>query len=109
MYPLADNCTALDIIERSIVCHPSLFLEAVESRVNEDARYGSDKTGAVKRSVDASMKAAMRAAQWISAEDETRFAHDMAAGIIALNIACKLQCLPPHIRTGAAVRTWETA
>lgn len=110
MYPLdLETCTAIDVIKRSIVCHPSLFAEALRARQIEDMRYLGSRADnpAIKQSVQASANAAGRAAEYVDTENADAFVNDMAAGIIALNVACRLQCLPSHIRTSAAVRTWE--
>jgi len=102
---------AIDVIKRSILMHPSLFREALVSANREDNRYAAIVHETDKRTwnaVKGRAIASSRAAEYVADEDAEAFGGDMAAGIIALNIACKLQCLPPHIRTAAAVRTWES-
>ena len=100
--------TAVDIIARSIAMHPTTFLEALQKRAWDDSRYAATRdSAAIKRAVLASFDATMRACDMVRDEDSASFARDMGAGIIALNTACKLQCLPPHIRTQAAVAQWE--
>jgi len=100
--------TAVDIIARSIAMHPTLFLEALQARAWDDSRYAATHdNAAIKRAVLASFNASMRACDMVRAENPHGFACDMGAGIIALGIACKLQCLPPHIRTQAAVVQWD--
>lgn len=104
---LGTEPTALDIIARSVAMHPSLFVEALQARQTEDMRYAAGRENeAIARSVKASAYAAGRAMAYIEAEQLPSFEGDMGAGVIALNIACKLQCLPPHTRTAAALRTW---
>lgn len=99
--------SALDIISRSLILHPSMLIESLQTRAWEDARYSASRENpAVKKSVLASFDATMRAIDYLNAETVDRFRDDMAAGIIALNTACKLQCLPPHIRTESAVALW---
>lgn len=108
MYAIdTDKCTALDIIQRSMTCHPSLFREALERVRADDLAYGADKTGQIALAVKAHANAAKRALSMTESEDASVLLHDMGAGIIALNIACKLQCLPAHVRTASALRTWE--
>jgi len=102
------NMTAVDIIARSIAMHPTTFLEALQDRAWEDSAYAALRdNAAIKRAVMASFDAAIRACDMVRDEDSAGFADDMGAGIIALNTACKLQCLSPHIRTQAAVTQWE--
>lgn len=111
MYALPENPTALDIIARSIACHPSLFADALKARYYQDREYAAtrqDET-ATHRAVMASAKAAALAIEYVDRSDAEAFKDDMSAGIIALNIACKLQCLPAHVRTASALRTWEAA
>jgi len=99
--------TAVDIIARSIAMHPTTFLEALQTRAWDDSRYAATRdNAAIKRAVLASFDATMRACDKVRAENPHGFACDMGAGIIALNTACKLQCLPSHIRTQAAVAQW---
>lgn len=104
--------TAIEIIRRSILMHPSLFAEALNDRLRQDQEYKIGKIGRARKAVEATANATSRAISLVEAEDAEdaeAFAVDMAAGIIALNIACKLQCIPPHVRTNAALRTWEQA
>lgn len=109
MYALPANPTARDIIARSIVCHPSLFSEALQNRENEDRRYAASRDGRTKRAAEASARAYQRAREFAERLDlyETERAACICAetgpAIVALNIACKLQCLPPHMRTAAAI------
>ena len=99
--------TAVDIIARSIAMHPTLFLEALQARAWEDSCYAAMRdNAAIKRAVLASSDASIRACDRVRDEDSSGFTEDMGAGIIALGIACKLQCLPAHIRTQAAVAQW---
>ena len=107
MYPLETNPNAIQIIARSITCHPTTFAEFLQSRIDQDVAYAASRDDkATRQAVDASMKAASRAIYHVLHGTAQDFAGDMGAGIIALNIACKLQCLPHHIRTSAAVTTW---
>lgn len=102
--------TAIEIIAQSIAMHPTLYLESLQARAWEDSRYAASRENpAIKKSVMASFNAAMRACDLVRNENAQGFSDDMGAGIIALNIACKLQCLPHHVRTSAAVETWKSA
>ena len=99
--------SATDILTRSIEMHPSLFLESLQSRAYDDARYAATRESeTIKKSVLASFEAAMRACDYVKLSEPEKFVTDMSAGIIALNIACKLQCLPSHVRTQAAIDAW---
>lgn len=100
---------AIEIIERSIAIHPSLLIEALESRAWEDSLYAATRDNpAIKKSVLASFEATHRAIDAIKLESVDCLKSDMSAGIIALNVACKLQCLPAHVRTQSAIETWES-
>lgn len=111
MTTLSNEPTAIEIIARSIAMHPSLFADAIKTRYYEDREYAARRKDevATHRSVMASAEAAAKALCMAADEDAEAFAGNMAAGIIALNIACKLQCLPAHVRTAAALRTWPEA
>ena len=102
-----NSMNAIDIIARSIAMHPSLFLEALQTRAWEDSRYAATRESeTIKKSVLASFEATMRSCDYVKSDESAPFKSDMSAGIIALNIACKLQCLPAHVRTQAAISTW---
>lgn len=110
MYPIDLNtCTALDIIKRSVTCHPTLFRDALLERRREDYAYASKRDGRVADGAYASGRAAQRAVDHTDGNDIEAFKLDMGAGIIALGIACKLQCIPAHVRTASALRTWPQA
>lgn len=107
MYPLESNPTAIDILARSASCHPSLFREALANRAATDMLYANaHPDGSARAAILASAAATQRAIAALDEDAFERFADDVGAGIIALNIACKLQCLPAHVRTAAAVSTW---
>jgi hypothetical protein len=100
---------AIDIIEESNRMHPSLLTESLEKRAWDDANYAATReSAAIKKSVLASFEATHRAIDAINADNVESLKHDMGAGIIALNVACRLLCLPPHVRTQAAIQTWES-
>lgn len=104
---------AKDIIERSILMHPSLFREALiaQAETHDDyAKLTTDKRAA--QGASASRAACLRAYDWIGRDDLSDgeraacIAAECGPMVIALNVACKLQCLPAHVRTAAAV-DWE--
>lgn len=101
--------TAIQIISDSLAMHPSLFIESLQTRAYEDSAYAATRDNAkIKQSVMASFEATMRAIDYLEHNQVDRFRDDMGAGIIALNVACRLQCLPPHTRTQSAVNQWES-
>lgn len=111
MPPIDTNtATAIDIIKRSALMHPSFFADHLALCLSNDLGYAAGHTNeAVRRSVQASARAYQRAIDALQADDVDRLTTDMGAGVVALNVACKLQCLPPHVRTAAALRTWPSA
>lgn len=99
---------AIEIIQKSVDMHPTLFIESLQTRAWEDSKYAATReSAAIKRPVMASFNATMRAIDHVKNDNVSAFRDDMGAGIIALNIACKLQCIPPHVRTSVAVDLWE--
>jgi len=101
------NYDAISIIEESHAMHPSLLVEALQTRAYEDSRYAATRENPrIKQSVMASHEATMRAIDYLDYGQTGRFKDDMSAGIIALNVACRLLCKPHHVRTQAAIDTW---
>ena len=113
IYPLPENPTSADIIRRSIVAHPSLFREALinQAAIHDDYSQLTINARAAQ-GADASKLACLRAYDFVGCDnltDDERAAEickDCGTMVVALNVACKLQCLPAHIRTAAAV-SWE--
>lgn len=108
IYSLPENPSAADIIERSIVAHSSLFREALIKQAEQHDDYSrlTHNAGA-QRGAIASKNACLRAYDFIGDGDDARsraeiLCRETGPAVIALNVACKLQCLPPHIRTAAA-------
>lgn len=108
IYNLPENPSAADIIERSIIAHPSLFREALIKQAEQHDDYSrlTHNAGA-QRGAIASKNACLRAYDFIGDSDNARsraetLCSETGPAVIALNVACKLQCLPPHIRTAAA-------
>jgi hypothetical protein len=112
--PLPEKPTARDIIARSILLHPSLFAEALQNRETEDRRYAASRDGRTRQAAEASARAYQRAREFAGRDDlpiEERAAcicAETGPAVVALNVACKLQCLPPHVRTAAAISLDET-
>ena len=117
MYQLDyETCTALDIIERSIVMHPTTFADVVEAQEKQHRAYGAGlpdtlhgrtTARAVKSMADACriVVGAIKSGDGDAAATSRIIASDTGPLVVALNAACKLQCLPPHVRTAALVRT----
>lgn len=110
IYPLPENPTAVDIITRSIVAHPSMFREALINQAHEHANYeGISSNPRAQQGARASKLACLNAYDTIGDaelsvnERAEVICGDVGTGVIALNIACKLQCIPSHIRTSAAL------
>lgn len=113
IYNLPENPSAADIIERSIVAHPSLFREALikQAEMHDDYSRLTHNAGA-QRGAIASKNACLRAYDFIGDGDNARsraetLCSETGPAVIALNVACKLQCIPPHIRTAAAIKLDE--
>ncbi len=109
IYSLPENPSAADIIERSIVAHPSLFRDMLIRQAEQHDDYSrlTDNPGA-QRGAIASKNACLRAYDFIGEGDNARsraetLCTETGPAVIALNVACKLQCLPGHVRTAAAV------
>lgn len=109
MVALSEKPSAREIIARSILMHPSLFAESLQARENEDRAYAASRDGRTRQSAEASARAYQRAREFAGRDDlseEERAAcicAETGPAVVALNVACKLQCIPPHIRTAAAV------
>lgn len=106
MYPLPPEPSAIEIIRRSATCHPSMFLEALERIAADDIEY-SAKRPALRSFIMSHAAAALRAADYVKRGRSENFGKDMGAGVIALKVACHLQCLSPDFHAEAAIRTWN--
>lgn len=114
IYVLPENPSAADIIERSIIAHDSTFRDALikQAEMHDDySRLSTNPLG--KRGAEASKRACLIAYDTAGDEDQTAreraesICMDTGTAVIALNVACKLQCIPPHIRTAAAIKLDE--
>ena len=110
IYPLPENATAADIITRSIIAHPSLFRERLISEAEIHDNYALLTTNErAAQGARASRNACLNVYNTIGDNDFTdreqadAICANTGPAVIALNIACKLQCLPPHIRMQAAL------
>ena len=107
---------ALDVLTRSILMHPTLFAEACEQAAAEDRRYAAERADMFKsdrspinraESLEfAADKARNSASAAVAAMDIMD--RRAASWIAAFGIACKLQCVPAHVRTAFAVKWGES-
>ncbi len=111
MYPLEENPTLAQIIVRSVMCHPSLLAETLEGLAAEDRRFAATRPEISHTSILSHAKTCADAARGVRG-DLTAFDPSSAADwdlmplgirIVAANVAAKLQCLPRHILTQAAI------
>ena len=110
MYDLPANPTARDIITRSIECHSGGFRAAlIELAEAHDSWALFTNSARGRQGAVASFKACLSAYDIIgrddmSIDDKALFiTSDCGTMITALNVACKLQDLPAHVRTQAAI------
>lgn len=104
MYAIDFNtCTALDVIEQSIVCHPTMFAETMLAMAATHARYATATTDARVASIAAEMATQCREIAEMVAD--TSSAHETARDIagpvgtcvLAFNVAAKLTLVPRHL------------
>lgn len=101
--------TAKEIIARSILMHPTLYRESLIAQATIHDNYSRLTSNVLAmRSAESQRAACLRIYDSIAAEDVDSIVANCGTMIIALNVACKLQCIPPHVRTAAAV-DWESA
>ncbi len=108
IYALPAKPTARDIIERSIIAHPSLFREALIAQAtmhDNYARLATDRLAA--RGAAAMASDCLSAYDAVGMENPDAICERCGTMVVALNVAAKLQCLPPHMKAEAAA-AWET-
>lgn len=110
--------SVIDVLARSIMLHPSLFAEACEREAHEDLRYIASRPDMPRAASDG---ARARAAALQFAADSAREHESAACAAIAImerraaswvaafNVACRLLCVPAHVRTALAVKESESA
>lgn len=109
MYQLPENPSAVDIIALSVNAHPSLFREALITQASAHEDYEELSTNErAKQGARSSKLACLKVYDLIGnweltpRECANLIVEETGPAAIALNVACKLQCLPPHVRTAAA-------
>lgn len=118
MYPIDfATCTAMDVIKRSAVCHPSVFVESLRSQALQHFTYaqqvraliGKPARNAAAQSADSMGKDCADAADWVeydNYEDAMQNPDRIGPFVVAFNVACKLQLIPFATRTDIMAR-WQ--
>lgn len=111
IYALPENPSAMQIIERSIVAHPSAFYDGLIAQAEMHGDYSDlSQNLQAKQGATAQCRACLAICETLRLVPHliggSKEASEINTMIIALNAACKLQCLPPHIRTQAAIK-WD--
>jgi hypothetical protein len=98
---------AKEIIARSILLHPSLFRESLIKQAEMHDNYAQLSTDArARQGAEAQRNACLKAYDAVGREDADAIVSEIGPMVVALNVAAKLQCLPPHVRTAAAIE-WD--
>jgi len=99
------------VLQKSINMHPTLLVDALRQSQKDDARYLANRNGseAVNRAIKgriAGLEKAISALTGTAGGDAKAVAL-MGLGplILAFNEACRLQCIPHHMRTEIAVNS----
>lgn len=103
----------LDVLAKSILMHPSLFADACEKEASDDRRYVVGRPDMDARS----RQGALARADALEFASNVARVHDSAAcaamdimdrnamsWIAAFNVACRLLCIPPHVRTALVAK-----
>ena len=109
MYPLPDQPTVFDILRRSIVCHSSLFCDALKAAAGAHLQFAQTTSNSRASAIAKGLGLKVAAADALvaaSADPDETAAAIIALGadgwISALNLAGRLQCPPQHILSIAA-------
>jgi hypothetical protein len=96
MYDIDFNtCTATDVIQRSYVCHPTLFAEHMREAARIHNAYAYSMGARAPRQIAHNMASALRdMATAIERQEFSPESLDLSKRVQALHIACKLQCVP---------------
>lgn len=115
IYALPANPSAIDIIERSIIAHDSLLRDSLIAQAEMHDNYARICSNVLAAQGARASKAACLTAYDLAGNEDysareraSLICQSTGTAVIALNVACKLQCLPPHIRTAAAVMLDES-
>lgn len=100
MYPInLTTCTARDVIQRSVTCHPSLFSEALRDLASVHGTYAGQTSDALAaQSARNLQRACQQAAHHIEHDADANapelICDDFNMRIVAFTEACRLQCIP---------------
>jgi hypothetical protein len=96
MYQIDFNtCTAIDVIQRSITCHPSLLADGLRDARKTHANYAAFTTS--RQAADIAKRMAADCDVCIEAVEDERLdiiASDTAYKVIAFGVAARLNLVP---------------
>jgi hypothetical protein len=99
--------TAREIINRSILVHPSLFRESLIAQAEMHDNYAALATDSRAIAGAESMRAScLRVYDAAGTECIDEVMQNLGDMVVAVNAAAKLQCLPPHIKA-QAIAAWD--
>jgi hypothetical protein len=106
MYPIDFlTCSAVDVIKRSIVCHPSLFADKIAAARDMHAAYSRETTNqqaaASARAMSGDCAGIIAA---IAEENAERIVSDTSRLVIAFQAAADLQLVPRACRADILAR-----
>lgn len=95
--------SARDIIARSIAMHPSLFIEMLTKQTQLHDEYFSSLTASLqgRQGAKTARDHCKAAAAMTRVGNIDGILSDSGPLFVALSVACKLQGLPPSVRTAA--------
>lgn len=105
---LPANPTLADICHRSALLHPTLLAETLKQQARDDIAFALDRCGSIDRSARARARHCRTGADAARTYDSARDSWSLmplGVQIVTAGAAAKLQCLPRHILTQAAIRT----
>lgn len=102
---------AIETIEKcfwdsSVRDNATAMMNELHARAAQDLEAAKLAKGRTLSAIVASANACNRAIEYLAAKQFGEFKNDMSAGIITLNIACKMLGLSAAQRTSIAVATW---
>lgn len=109
MIALPENPTLADICHRSAVLHPSLLADALQAQAKRDLDYAATQSNPrTVSSIQAHARHCENGACAVRTYDSQRdnwALMPLGLQIVTANEAGRLQCLPRHVLTQAAIRT----
>lgn len=102
MYEIDFNtCTARDVIQRSMTCHPSLMRDKLHEAAKTHSDYIQTTRCLDNRAIEGATRlrdACHKAMAALALEDIDAIMGDFSATIVAFEVACQLQLVPRHLR-----------